>query len=374
MRILHICNDLFGSKVHANLYKALAVRGVEQTIFAPCRRNKQETEPPLPPTIPWVKAEVVKPFHRFFYHLKRRTVFKALKNKVDVSSFDMAHASTLFTDGGVAYKAYREYQIPYFVTVRNTDVNGFLRLLPHTWLSGWRILLHARRIVFVSKAIKERFEQSWVIRPILPIIKDKFVLRYNGLDDYWCDHVRHEVTFNRKVLYVGDFSDNKNVKRLIDAFLLLRKHPRYSDCTLTLVGGGNVESEGLLALIDAYEDSIRFLGRVNNRDALCEIYRDHSIFAMPSIHETFGLVYVEALSQNLAVLYTKGQGVDGMFDVRAGVGVDPLSETEIESALARMIDRRADYSNELIDFEQFRWREIAEFYQTLYASNLEEKQ
>ena len=32
---------------------------------------------------------------------------------------------------------------------------------------------------------------------------------------------------------------------------------------------------------------------------------------MPSITETFGLVYGEALSQGLLIIYTKGQGFDG---------------------------------------------------------------
>lgn len=373
MKILHICNDLFGSRVHVNLYGALADRGVEQAIFVVRRQDDQEGEIPLPPSVPLVKAKVVKPIHRFLYHVKRRTVFKSLRRHVDVSSFDMMHASTLFSDGGVAFKANLRYHIPYVVTVRNTDVNGFLRFLPHTWLSGWRILLHAQRIAFVSKAIQERFEQSWVIRPILSRIKDKFVLQLNGLDDFWCDHVRSEVTINHKVLYVGDFSNNKNVKRLLEALLKLRQEPCFSDATLTLVGGGRVESEDLPHLIETNNEAVRYVGPVKDKERLCEIYREHSIFAMPSIHETFGLAYVEALSQNLAILYTKGQGVDGIFDRRAGEGVHAQSTQDIEAALKRMMAHRDDYSNESIDFEPFRWRRIADCYQTLYEACLNSK-
>ena len=32
---------------------------------------------------------------------------------------------------------------------------------------------------------------------------------------------------------------------------------------------------------------------------------------MPSTGETFGLVYIEALSQSLPIIYTKGDGVYG---------------------------------------------------------------
>lgn len=34
---------------------------------------------------------------------------------------------------------------------------------------------------------------------------------------------------------------------------------------------------------------------------------------MPSHKETFGLVYAEAMSQGLPIIYTKNQGFDGQF-------------------------------------------------------------
>jgi len=44
---------------------------------------------------------------------------------------------------------------------------------------------------------------------------------------------------------------------------------------------------------------------------------------MPSITETFGLVYAEALSQGLPVLYTRGQGFDRQFEEgEVGYAVD----------------------------------------------------
>lgn len=372
MKILHICNDLYGSKVHANLYENLVGCKVEQSLFVPLRKGVDTSSLRLSSSVELHKVEVVKPYHRFLYHVKRMRVFKALCGEVDLKRFDIIHATTLFSDGGVAYKAHRKVGVPYMVTVRNTDVNGFLRLLPHTWFSGWRILMHAERIAFVSKAIMDRFEKSWVIRPILSRIKDKFVLQCNGLDDYWCDHLCREAIRNHKVLYVGDFSNNKNVKRLIEAILSLRRHPQFSDLTLTLVGGGRMESEVLPRLIDAHKDCISFLGPVKDRSRLCEIYREHSIFAMPSIHETFGLAYVEALSQNLAILYTQGQGVDGLFDKCAGVGVNPYSVRDIEAALSTLLEHRDEYTNEKVNFEQFRWRMIADRYKMLYQSILDD--
>lgn len=370
MRILHICNDLFGSKVHLNLYTALSEKGVDQVVFAPRRENATERGIFLPMTISLLIAKVVKPYHRFCYHVKRKVVFGALNQSIDLRCCDLVHATTLFTDGGVAYKVYQKYHLPYFVTVRNTDVNRFLRMMPHTWISGWRILLNAECVFFVSKAIMDKFMANWVIRPVLSRIKTRLVLQPNGLDDFWCSHVRREVTVNQKLLYVGNFSDNKNVKRLIEAVVRLREEPRFSNLTLTLVGGGRSESKELPNLIDKYAGIVNFVGEVRDKDQLCGIMREHSIFAMPSIYETFGLAYVEALSQNLAILYTKGQGVDGLFDERVGIGVNPYSVESIRRAIARMVEHRGDYSNDGVDFESFRWSSISERYKSFYSNQV----
>lgn len=374
MKILHICNDLYGSKVHANLYRNLVACGLEQTLFVPLRSGVDTSSVHLPECVTIHQAEVVKPYHRYLYHIKRQCVFNALRECEKDMKYDLIHATTLFSDGGIAYLTSKKWGIPYVVTVRNTDVNGFLRLLPHTWFSGWRILLNASRIVFVSKALMDKFSDSWVIRPILSRIKEKFVLQPNGLDDYWCDHVRRELaTHNHKIIYVGDFSRNKNLDCLVEAVGTLRKEKRFSDVTLTLVGGGKDESAPLLRRIASYDGIVSYFGKVKDREKLCEIYREHSIFAMPSIYETFGLVYVEALSQNLALLYTKGQGIDGLFDDRAGERVVPTSVKDLTSALAKMLDHRASYSNAGVDFDMFRWATIAERYKAIYEQVLEKE-
>ena len=53
---------------------------------------------------------------------------------------------------------------------------------------------------------------------------------------------------------------------------------------------------------------------MENKSELLGIYRSSSIFIMPSTGETFGLVYIEALSQSLPVIYTKGDGVYGFLE------------------------------------------------------------
>ena len=97
------------------------------------------------------------------------------------------------------------------------------------------------------------------------------------------------------------------------------------------------------------------------------MYDNNAIFAMPSIFETFGLVYIEALTQNLRLLYAKDRGIDGLFNYPVGEAVNPYSTSQIICALENLISRRGNYyDNSMIDFEFFRWKRIASIYLGIY--------
>lgn len=363
MHILHISGDFCNTKVYTNLYQNLARQGVEQTIYCPVRNKEQMGNNFfLEENTKIIYDHVVKPYYKYVYHVKRANMFQSLQEKVSLEAIDLVHAATLFTDGGQAFLINQKYNIPYVVAVRNTDINGFLNLLPHTWPAGKKILRNAQRVFFISKALMDKFSNHKAIQPILPEIKHKMALIPNGIDDYYLDHINHEQHNGHKVLYVGDFSNNKNVVRLAEAVLELRKEMCFQDLTLTLVGGGNATSKKLQNMIEANPQVLHYLGPIDEKDKLCEVFNTHSVFAMPSIHETFGLVYLEALTQNLPIVFTKGQGIDGLFDSSVGIGVDPLSVTEIKEALKTILKTTGMYSNKTIDFNQFRWSAIATRY------------
>ncbi len=370
MHILHISSDFIGTKVHLNLYKRLAEQSIKQTIYCPIRNvNFMGGNAFSANGTDIVYDFVIKPFHRFFYHMKRHDVFRSLQNKVDLKSIDICHAVTLLTDGGQAYKIYKKYGIPYIVAVRNTDINGFMDKAPHTWLAARKILKNAEKIVFVSQAMLDKFSTHRAITPILSDIKDKISLIPNGIDDYFIDHVVKKAQNNvsNKVLYVGDFSYNKNVSRLCEAIVGLSKEDEFHDIKLTLVGGVGRKADDIVhEWIKNHPDIINYIGPVFEKDKLCELFKSHGVFSMASLHETFGLVYVEALSQNLPVIYTKGQAIDGMFPPNIGVAVNPLSVGEIKEAIKVVLLNKEKYSNDGIDFEMFRWDSITQKYIDIY--------
>lgn len=369
MNVLQICSYFLGSKVHSNLFRHLDSFGVRQTVFC-CTRSGTDGGNNLFDSVnaQFVIRRTLKGYHRILYHHKVNKTYAELKKTLQPQEYDIVQAASLFADGVVAYKMFKEYGTPYVVAIRNTDINEFLAVAPHTWALGVKTLLNATRIVFISKAPMDKFCRHFLIKRLLPAIKGKFILQPNGIDDFWMDNIwQGDKNMSHNIIYVGKFDTNKNVLRLIDAVLSLTRN--YPDIHLHLVGGDGWQERRILKKVDQNKKYLTYHGKIFDKPTLLKLYRQNSIFAMPSIHETFGLVYIEALTQGLAVLYTQDQGIDGLLDGRVGERVSALSQESIENALNLMMQKRNDYqTHEVVDFEQFRWKTIGEHYMTIYKS------
>ena len=366
MKILQISNDYAGSKVHSNLTKELDELGVEQIVYCPVREERLLGKNQFKGIhISFIYSNVIKPWYKFVYHYKRKMLYKDLKKKVNLKDIDLIHAATLFSDGGLAYKAYKEFGIPYVVAVRNTDINTFGHNLPHTWSSGRTILEHAKKVYFISQAPKNEFENLRFISSIKEKVKNKFILRPNGVEEYWHNHIDNKVHKSNSLLYIGDFTPNKNISRLINAVKQLREEETFKHVKLTIVGGGKDKNGEIEDLIEENNDFVTYLGPIYEKDKLADVMSQHTAFVMPSIHETFGLVYIEALSQNLPVIYSKGQGIDGLFEESGepvGLGVNPFSVDDIKNAIKIVLSNPGIFSNKQVDFRKFDWKLIAENY------------
>lgn len=372
MKILHICNGYADSKVHSYLTQALDSSEIEQIVYCPVREERLLGKNQfVGERISFVYSLCIKSWYKYVYHFKRCMLFRDMRRRISIKDVDVIHASTLFSDGGIALRAHRKYGIPYIVAIRNTDLNLYIKKLKHTHKTGRDILVNARKIVFISKGEMDEFLDSYFVKPVYTQVIDKVFLCPNGIEEYWHQHITYEPRTGHGILYVGDFSPNKNVVRLAEAISQLRQEEGFESVHLILVGGEKTgkawKSNGKTQqIIDEHPEYIRALGKIFDREKLAEVMRSCCIFAMPSIHETFGLVYIEALSQNLPVIFTKGQGIDGILDKSVGIGVDALSITSIRDAIKELLINHNNYGNRNVDFSLFDWNNIAKAYIELY--------
>lgn len=369
MRVLHICNDYSYSKVYKNLYQELDLLGVEQIIYHPLRTDKNRGSNQfdfVTESSQLVYSSfLLKKYHRVFFRLKTNSLFKDLENQIDVSKVDISYPTTLFSDGVVAYKLYKKYKIPYIVAIRNTDINLFMKYRPDLLPLMHKILHHASKLIFISKGLKDLF-YSKIKKLEAEQYKIKSEVISNGIDKIWLDNIQFRTNSPKtnRFLFVGRFDTNKNVENVIKSLTNLRlKHP---DIHLDLIGGGGNKEELIKSMIEKNKDWIKYWGYIYDKSELIKIYRNNDYFVMPSIHETFGLVYIEALTQGLPILYTKNQGVDGLFDENIGIGT--LTDVEsIINSIKKMIES-SDFKLDNINFEIFNWKNIAQRYVEILQS------
>lgn len=350
--ILHISNDFSGSTIYKNLMSELDNRGIKQIVYTPVKsansigRNKislNVEESSL------IYSNILNMhIDRVFYKHKIKKILRDVESKVDIDEIRCIHAHTWYSDGGVAFELYKKYNIPYIIAVRNTDLNLFWKL-PYLKNYGLKILKNASKVILISETYKNRLLAN---ETVSRYIKDKYKVLPNGVDKFWLENSAKVRSVNKtdviNILYVGNFNSGKNVENLIKAVLLL--NGKYGNLKLSLVGGAGSSHKRVLKLIDKNPHTLKYYGKVMDKEKLLSIYRNHKIFAMPSKHETFGLVYIEALLQGLPILYTKNEGIDGMYGSEIGEAVGNSSIQEIEFKLTRLIENydKYDYNIEQI--------------------------
>ena len=368
MRVLHICNDFTGSKVHSNLYQRLDEKVDYQIVYTYFdEKDKKGKNSFSAHNTEIIYDDILSPYLRKIYPLKMWWVYRHLMKRIDPGNIDCIHATTLFSDGGIAYKLFKKYDIPYIVAVRTTDLSIYIDKTKLLWSHGQKILLNASKIVLINKAYKVKLEKLEFSRGIWNKIKEKVIIQPNGIDDYWIKNVSRETKrFNNKICYVGTFIKRKNIPRLIRAIDTL--HNDYPNIHLNLIGGGGeigYEGEVIQRMADE-RPYVSIVGRISDKDKLKELFRENCIFAMPSWAETFGLVYIEALTQNLRLLYAENDGIDGLLD-NVGMAADPYSVDSIAAGLKKLIDNYdTSEGNSSVDFSIFDWNMIADRYVEIY--------
>lgn len=143
------------------------------------------------------------------------------------------------------------------------------------------------------------------------------------------------------LLYVGRLAGEKNIRVLLDAFERLRRQSRV-DYRLLCVGQGPWR-EQLLETREQTGGALQWIPHIGNSADLARLYRTADLAVHPGVHETFGLVPLEAQGCGLPVCGIRGSCMDE--NVMAGLDYWAPRNTSVDLAAAiermRLCDRAA---------------------------------
>ncbi len=148
------------------------------------------------------------------------------------------------------------------------------------------------------------------------------------------------------LLYIGGFSERKNVRSLITSFAKVMEHSS-KEYNLVIVGSYRDASQELVKLKDSLnmQDYIKFTGFAPDED-LPIYYNACEAFVYPSFYEGFGLPPLEAMNCGTPVITTKVTSIPEVVG-DGGLLIDPYKEKDLQYAMELLLGSetlRAEYS------------------------------
>ncbi|MHA7820210.1 MAG: glycosyltransferase [Erythrobacter sp.] len=141
----------------------------------------------------------------------------------------------------------------------------------------------------------------------------------------------------------------KNLSGMIEAFRILATHG--SPPPLAVIGGGSEEQVAACEALAAEFQQITFPGPLG-RPELAQRLAKASALVLPSLRESFGLVFIEALFAGTPIIYPAGTAVDGYFDGCAfALRVDARKPRSIADAIAAAIENETEMKRALAEWQ-----------------------
>ncbi len=371
--ILHITNDYSGSTVYRNLISELDDLGLPQIVYNPIKEESRIGKNLIEFNVK--DSEIIyshilnKTTDRIFFRKKIKKIIRNIETKIDLKKISFIHAHTWYSDGGVAYFLSKKYNIPYIVTIRNSDLNVFQKYLIHERAFGRKILAKAKSVILIAASYKKRVIELSSLQKVKGDLLSKLQIIPNGVDSYWVNNaVDKKIKTDSKffnLLFIGKFTNGKNVLPLQLAVNEINK--KSPVVHLHLIGGGGKAHQKVIGQVELNKDTMTYHGKIFDLSKLKEHFENADIFTMPSKHETFGLVYVEAMLQGMPILYTANEGIDGFYDEKIGEKVTSGKVEEIKGKLLLLMENYNSYNiptEKLV--KKHNWENIVLTYQNLY--------
>ena len=204
----------------------------------------------------------------------------------------------------------------------------------------WSATRRARRILTVSHASKQD-----IIR-FFDVPETRISVIPNAIDERFrqapadADLVRVRERYQlpeRFIMYAGNVKPHKNLERLIDAFVAVRRRG-FDNLGLLLSGSEVSRYATLRRAVHRYNlhKHVRFLG-YQTAETLAVLYRLADVFVFPSLYEGFGLSPLEAIASGTPVVASNVSSLPEVLG-DAAVLVDPLEPGSIADGITRVLE------------------------------------
>ncbi|WP_179319503.1 glycosyltransferase family 4 protein [Winogradskyella helgolandensis] len=328
--ILYTFNKSFLSRFYEELAVSLVSFGYDVTVFS----LKGQDNAFLRDNVHYViksKGNLLKCYHEIYYNIKQT------KPDVIISNFSYVNPALLFG------KLFRVKQNIAWIHTLTEQINPSKK---QKFIK--RHFLKLANLVIVNS---EYLKQDLVAHFKVPPTKLKAIPFWATLDAFKKESLgQTSQNSHFKIGCPGRLVPDKNQDLIISA---LSKLDSNKNVTLYLAGEGP-NKQYLKKRINMHklEKQIVLLGGLSS-DEMIGFYNDMDVIVLPSSHEAFGLVFIEAISQGVPVLVSSAFGaltfIDPNYVGLSDIVFDPKDSTSLKSKLENIINGKGRPNQYYID-------------------------
>lgn len=290
-------------------------------------------------------------FRKYLFNISFWLNRKKIDRIIKEFSPTILHAHKIDIDGYMAKKISEKYNIPYILTLRNARKYN-LDKLEKDVVNG------AEARIALSPVIKSK---------IAPYTQKEITIIPHGINEELFHPIENlRINKHTKFITIARLLDWKNIDRIIEAFSKVE-----GEFSLDIYGKGP-EYNNLQALITQLnlEKKIKLNGFIEY-NKIPEVLGKSDVFVLLSFPETFGRVYIEAMSCGLPIIASKGAGMDGII-MNGEEGF--LINHKDDQAILKIINSFLENPNQLNEMsfkaielsKRFSWRSISKQLYALY--------
>lgn len=286
------------------------------------------------------KWNSIKKYGSFFI----KGIFQMLRKRKELS---LTHAHYAFPTGLLSYFGKIWFGIPYVITVHGGDIDKMSKKNKTTRNWTETILRKADEVIVVGEQLKEDVIQQF------DISMHKVSVISMGVDPTVFHVMPQELSREAlevskeetMILYVGNIIREKGILELIEAY----KQILYSNERLSLYLVGSQKDEQFVTEV---QDRITNLSRVHLIDPqpqgkLAKWMSAADVFVLPSYHEGFGLVALEAMAVGVPVVGTNVGGIPFLLKEDAGILVEPQDSKSLADGISAALERSEERYTEV---------------------------
>ena len=280
----------------------------------------------------------------FNYLPKNPLMFKSFNKRMDKlykeivkkeGEIDIIHAHSALWGGISAQYISEKYNIPLVIT-EHSSLN-YARYVKESYKKYiYAAYDKADALIAVGNGLEN--EMKNYTNNDIKVIHNMVDLKKFNIDIKSSEKNNSEDTFN--MFSCALLEEGKGMENLIEAFYLAFKS---KDAILRIGGDGSLREklEGMIKEL-GMENQIFLLGALSREDVAKEM-KNCKCFALASEHETFGVVYIEALACGKPVIGTYNGGADDIIKDYNGIIIEKKDVEKLKDALVKMKNEYKTY-------------------------------